>query len=192
MYIIGISLVIPQFYTQHRRSSPWIIMDWLCPCLSNTPVPLQIGWALLALCPLVQCVEWVNNLYQKPSSIPSHNLVLEAWIKDENQKGNFTRHQSGFPTLAQGGDAWKDSSALSQEWRVSDHSLQAGNRGEGLGRHINRDIRSWAPSLAPITSKGHLCAGPVLASVSEPATAWLVWSPLWNWGWGLRERGSPH
>lgn len=61
---------------------------------------------------------------------------------------------------------------------MSDHSSQAGNRGEGLGRHINRDIRSWAPSLAPITSKGHLCAGPVLASVSEPATAWLVWGLL--------------
>lgn len=29
-----------------------------------------------------------------------------------------------------------------------------------------------------MTSKGHLCAGPVLASWSEPAIAWLVWAPL--------------
>lgn len=35
------------------------------------------------------------------------------------------------PTLAQGGDAWKDSSVLSQERSVSDHSLQAGTKERG-------------------------------------------------------------
>lgn len=48
----------------------------------------------------------------------------------------------------------------------------------GLGRHTNTDIRRWAPPLAPIPSKGHLHAGPVLASESEPAMAWLVWGLL--------------
>lgn len=80
-----------------------------------------------------------------------------------------------FLTPARGGDSWKESSRISRSRECQTTARRLETEGWGWEGTLTRTLEAGP---LPMTSKGNLCAGPVLASVSEPAIAWLVWGPL--------------